>query len=86
MSVINLIRKELQKSKYLHVAIFDKDEVVFYIWEREFPVCVNPITKEIFSDMEGQNWNISKEMIEEICVVMNVIEENMDEITNWVLE
>jgi hypothetical protein len=86
MSIINKIGKELTQSKYLKVAIFNKNDVVFYLWEREIPVCVNPINGSIFIDVEGYDWKLQKDMLDEIVVVMAVIEENMDEVRGWVKE
>jgi hypothetical protein len=86
MSIINKIAKELSKSMYLKVAIFDKDEVVFYLWERELPISINPIIGEIYLDTEGYDWKLTKEMLDEIASVMEVIENNMDEIRGWAKE
>jgi hypothetical protein len=83
MSIINLIAKELNKSKYLKVAIFDKYEIVFYLWERELPISVDLSNNEIYLDTEGYDWKLTKEMLDEIAVVMAVIEENMNEIRGW---
>jgi hypothetical protein len=69
-----------KKSKWLTVNIYDEDEIVFNIWEREFPISVNPRTREICTNLEGYNWKLSKDMLEEIVCVMSIIEENMDEI------
>jgi hypothetical protein len=83
-SIINQIAEELDESKYLKVAIYGGNEVVFYIWEREVPISVNPKTGEILLDVEGYDWKLTHDMIDEISRVMEVIKNNMPEIRGWV--
>lgn len=82
--IINKILKELKESKYLFIHIFNDEEVVFYIWEREVPIAFNPKNKELILDIEGYDWRFTKDMLEEIVVVMDIIKENSDEVCEWV--
>ena len=66
------------KGNKLSINIWPPNEIYFYIYESEIPICINIKEKYAYIDTETINNHLSGNMLNELSQIIKIIENNID--------
>lgn len=86
--IIKKIRSVMGEDKDISIKLYD-NEIAFYLFEKEFGIYLNKYHYNYHPhiDLEGydgSNARLGFEEIKIICVIMAIIENNLEEILSWI--
>lgn len=67
----------------LKVNIYDDNSVAFNLWEIEVLIIVDLDKNEVYVDTEFMDDSLNLEMLKELSSVIEIIQNNLDEIRDW---
>lgn len=86
--IIKKIRSVMGEDKDISIKLYD-NEIAFYLFEKEFGIYLNKYHYDYhpyvdFEGYDGSNARLGFKEIKIICVIMAIIENNLEEILSWI--
>jgi len=86
--IIKEIRDVMGEDKNISIKLYD-DEIAFYLFEKEIGIYLNKYNYNYhpYIDFEGYGGSEARlgfDEIKIICVIMAIIENNLEEILSWI--